>query len=233
MNPMDTPEQLEAHLLEQLRSQQWRAGQRLPTERELSASSGLGRASVRRVLGRLKDRGLISQTVGSGTYVTPDAARVLAQEQADAPTSSASVAATAISPAELMNARMVLEPAIVDMVVLHARAQDFERMLECCDRAEAATALEDFEYWDGRLHEVIAEAAHNAFILSVFRLMTQARNQAEWGQLKRKSVTPQRRLDYQREHRALVEALVERDAARAREVCLAHLTRVRHNMMGY
>jgi DNA-binding FadR family transcriptional regulator len=63
--------------------------------------------------------------------------------------------------------------------------------------------------------------------------MTQARNQAEWGQLKRRSVTPERRLEYQREHRALVEALVERDAQLAREVCLAHLTRVRHNMMGY
>lgn len=228
MSVPQTPEQLEAHLLEQLRSQQWRAGQRLPTERALSDASGLGRSGVRRVLQRLKERGLISQTVGSGTYVTEDAARLLAQ----APT-PAQVQAGAVSPAELMNARMVLEPAIIDMVVLHARAQDFEQMLECCDRAEAATALEDFEHWDGRLHELIAESAHNPVILSVFRQMTQARNQAEWGQLKRRSVTPERRLEYQREHRALVEALIERDAGRAREVCLAHLTRVRHNMMGY
>jgi DNA-binding FadR family transcriptional regulator len=228
MTPSQTPEQLEDHLLDQLRSQHWRAGHRLPTERELSASSGLGRASVRRVLRRLKERGLISQTVGSGTYVTADAPRLLAQAPAEGV-----VPASAISPAELMNARMVLEPAIIEMVVLHAHAQDFERMFECCDRAEAASALEDFEYWDGRLHEVIAEAAHNAVILSVFRQMTQARNQAEWGQLKRRSVTPERRLQYQREHRALAQALFERDASRAREVCLAHLTRVRHNMMGY
>ncbi len=223
-----TPEQLEAHLLEQLRSQQWPAGHRLPTERELSAASGLGRASVRRVLQRLKERGLISQTVGSGTYVTEGAFALLAQAAGDA-----QVQASAVSPAELMNARMVLEPAIVDMVVVNARASDLEAMRTCCDRAEASTTLEDFEYWDGKLHELIAEAAHNAVILSVFRQMTQARNQAEWGQLKRRSVTPERRVQYQREHRALVEALVERDAARAREVCLAHLSRVRHNMMGY
>lgn len=228
MNAAQTPEQLEDHLLEQLRAQHWRAGHRLPTERELSASSGLGRASVRRVLRHLKERGLISQTVGSGTYVTAEAARLLAEAATDSP-----VAASAISPAELMNARMVLEPAIIEMVVLHARAQDFERMFECCDRAEAARTLEDFEHWDGRLHEVIAEAAHNAVILSVFRQMTQARNQAEWGQLKRRSVTPERRLEYQREHRALVESLVQRDASRAREVCRAHLARVRHNMMGF
>lgn len=229
---MNTPEGLEASLMERLRSQQWRAGQRLPTERELSASSGLGRASVRRVLARLKERGLISQTVGSGTYVTADAARVLAQEKAQAEPAEALPAAST-SPAELMGARMVLEPAIVEMVVLHATGDDFERMLECCDRAEAATTLEAFEHWDGMLHEVIAQAAHNGVVLSVFRLMTQARNQAEWGQLKRRSVTPERRLEYQREHRALVEALVERDAARARELCLAHLAHVRQNMMGY
>lgn len=228
MSTPQTLDQLEAHLLDQLRSGQWLAGHRLPTERELGAASGLGRAGVRRVLLRLKVRGLISQTVGSGTYVTEGAADLLGVLPG-----SVQVQASAVSPAELMNARMVLEPAIVDMVVVNARADDFEGMWDCCDRAEAATTLEDFEYWDGKLHELIAEAAHNAVILSVFRQMTQARNQAEWGQLKRRSVTPERRLEYQREHRALVEALVERDATRAREVCLAHLVRVRHNMMGY
>lgn len=227
MNKLQTPEQLEAHLLTQLRSRHWPAGHRLPTERELVASSGLGRARVRRVLQRLKERGLIEQTVGSGTYVAEGAAERLQAHE------SVQELVGAVSPAELMNARMVLEPAIVDMVVINARAADFEVMLDCCHQAEVATTLEDFEYWDGKLHELIAQAAHNAVILSVFRQMTQARNQAEWGQLKRRSVTPERRLQYQREHRALVEALVERDAVRAREVCLAHLSRVRHNMMGY
>jgi DNA-binding FadR family transcriptional regulator len=228
MPTFQTPDLLEAHLLEQLRAGQWPAGHRLPTERELGDASGLGRAGVRRVLHRLKVRGLISQTVGSGTYVTEGAFALLGVVPG-----ASQVQASAVSPAELMNARMVLEPAIIDMVVVNARAADFEGMWASCDRAEAATTLEDFEYWDGKLHELIAEAAHNAVILSVFRQMTQARNQAEWGQLKRRSVTPERRLEYQREHRALVEALVERDATRAREVCLAHLSRVRHNMMGY
>jgi len=132
-----------------------------------------------------------------------------------------------------MSARMALEPAIVEMVVLHATPADFERMLDCCHRAESATTLEDFEHWDARLHELLAESVHNPFILAVFQLMTQARNQAEWGQLKRRSVTPERRLGYQAEHRALVEALMQRDGERARALCLAHLARVRMNMMGY
>jgi DNA-binding GntR family transcriptional regulator len=66
----------------------------------------------------------------------------------------------------------------------------------------------------------------------VFRLMSQARAQGEWGVLKRRSATPERRLDYQREHRELVAALKNRDAERARALCLAHLVHVRVNMLG-
>jgi DNA-binding GntR family transcriptional regulator len=67
----------------------------------------------------------------------------------------------------------------------------------------------------------------------VFKLVNQVRSQAEWGVLKRRSASPERRREYQQEHRALVAALEERDAARARGLCLAHLVHVRTNMLGY
>ena len=76
-------------------------------------------------------------------------------------------------------------------------------------------------------------AAHNGFIGNVFRLMSQACSQGEWGVLKRRSATPERRLEYQQEHRELVSALKERDAERARAACMAHLLHVRTNMLGY
>ena len=65
-------------ILENLKSRAWRAGHRLPTERELCGQFGLSRTTVRRVLGELKTRGLITQTVGSGTYVSPEVGRALA-----------------------------------------------------------------------------------------------------------------------------------------------------------
>lgn len=63
--------------------------------------------------------------------------------------------------------------------------------------------------------------------------MNEVRAQSEWGVLKRRSATPQRRVEYQAEHRALVEALKQRDAERARRLCVAHLVHVRTNMLGY
>ncbi len=223
---MDAIVCLKEDIFDKLRTRVWRAGQRLPTERSLSEQYGVGRSSVRRVLLDLKRRKLITQTVGSGTYVSERIHEALADM---APTQPAQ----AVSPAELMSARMALEPALIDMVIGNATAADFARMDKCNAQAEAAATLEAFEHWDAALHEAIAEAAHNGFISGVFRLVNVARSQAEWGVLKRRSATPERRLEYQQEHRALVATLRERDAEQARQLCLAHLLHVRTNMLGY
>lgn len=222
---MDAAAALREAILENLRSRTWRAGHRLPPERELGEQFGISRSTVRRVLQDFKRRRLITQTVGSGTYVSERVAEGLS--------SLPGGAAQPVSPADLMSARLVLEPALIEMVIGNATSADFARMDECNAKAEAARTLEAFEHWDGRLHEAIADAAHNGFISAVFRLMNEVRAQGEWGMLKRRSATPERRAEYQRQHRALVAALKERDAARARALCLGHLVQVRANLLGY
>ena len=223
---MDSALALRESILENLQSRTWRAGHRIPTERALSDQFGLSRSAVRRVLADMKDKRLITQTVGSGTYVSEQVNEALAA-------AAHRSGALPTSPAELMSARFVLEPAIVAMVVGNATSLDFARMNECCDRGESARSLEQFEHWDGLLHEAIADAAHNSFISKVFRLMNQVRAQGEWGALKRRSASPGRRLEYQQEHRLLVMALRDRDGARATELCLDHLSHVRRNLLGY
>lgn len=221
---LNTASGLRDYILAALRARRWQSGDRLPTERALCEQFGISRTSVRRVLQELKDLGAISQTVGSGTYVTEGAGAVVSGMAAVDPVRQT-------SPAELMEARLALEPAILEMVIGNATAADFERMDACCDQAEAATTLEEFEHWDGMLHEVIAVAAHNSFVSNVFQVMNQVRNQGEWGVLKKRSVTPERRLQYQAEHRQLVEALKRRDVHEARAVATEHLLRVQRNLL--
>jgi DNA-binding FadR family transcriptional regulator len=213
-------------LIGNMRSRTWRAGQRLPTERALSEQYGLSRSTVRRLLLELKRRRLITQTVGSGTYVSEHVQEALAEM-------TPLTGAAAVSPAELMSARLVLEPALIEMAIGNATAADFARMDECNHHAEAATTLEAFEQWDAALHDAIAQAAHNGFITGVFHLMTEVRSQGEWGVMKRRSATPERRVEYQAQHRALVAALKDRDVERARALCIAHLLHVRTCMLGY
>lgn len=217
---------LRAALLANLRSGHWRGGDKLPTERALSETYGIGRAAVRQVLAEAKERGLITQTVGSGTFVAQDASTLLEASASGAP-------AMHTSPAELMEARMVIEPMIAQLVVRNGTSADFLRMEECCTRAEEADSMEQFEVWDGALHQAIADATHNTFIKDVFHLMNKVREQGEWGSLKMKSLTPERRRAYELEHRALVNALKDRDAQQGQALMMEHLVRIRQNLLGY
>lgn len=209
--------------LARLQAGEFGHGQKLPTERSLAEVYGISRTTVRKALSELKSQGLIAQTVGSGTYLASQWGRDQSREPADV---------QLISPAELMEARIALEPSIVELVVRNATSRDFDQMIMCCEQAEAADTLEGFEQWDGALHEVIAQAAHNQFVTVTFALIQQVREHDDWGQLKKRSVTPQRRLAYQQEHRVLVNALRERDVEKAKAATLAHLLHVKRNLLG-
>jgi GntR family uxuAB operon transcriptional repressor len=223
---MNLARPLRESILDQLHSGQWRAGDRLPTERELADTFGVSRTTVRKALADFKQQGLIEQTVGSGTFVAQRAGTRMGQRiQHDSSQHT--------SPADLMEARLAMEPAIIELAIRNASASDLQRMDACCDEAEAAETLEAFEHWDAELHQAIADAAHNSFVGNVFSLMKTVRAQGDWGQLKKKSVTPERRLAYQAQHRQIVGALRDRDAVRARELTLEHLLQVRRNLLGY
>ena len=99
---MDATTKLRESILAKLRARTWRAGQQLPTERALGEQFGLSRSTVRRVLQDFKRKQLITQTVGSGTYVAEQVQQALAE--------LAPPAAVAVSPAELMAARLPPDP---------------------------------------------------------------------------------------------------------------------------
>lgn len=223
---MDISSSLRDTIIESLQSGKWRAGDQLPTERALSEQFKISRTTVRKVFQEMKDIGLISQTVGSGTYVTEHAASAAKSLVTGDPVRLP-------SPAELMAARLALEPAIIEMVIGNATVADFDRMEACCAKAEAASTMEEFEHWDGMLHESIADAAHNSFVSSVFKFMNQVRAQGEWGMLKKRSVTPERRIVYQNEHRLLVGAIKNRDLVRAKALTIEHLLNIRRNLLNF
>jgi DNA-binding FadR family transcriptional regulator len=198
-------------------------GSRLPTERELVRRFGVPRNAVRRTLAQLEAEGAITRHVGRGTFLAGGAAAEALP--------AASAAHT--SPAELMEARLRIEPALAELIVTNATAADFERMESCLASAEQAETLDEFELWDAALHEALAEATHNRFVIRVLDMVTVVRQQSEWGKLKDRIVTPERRIRYQQEHREIVRALRERDAERARTCILAHLQHARRSLFGY
>jgi len=201
------------------------AGNRLPTARELARRFSVPRNAVRKTLAQLEAEGAITRHVGRGTFLAGRAAAPAAGLPLDRVAHS--------SPAELMEARLRFEPALAELIATNATPADFERMEVCLERAEGAATLDEFELWDAALHEALAQATHNRFVIRVLEMVTAARRQAEWGKLKDRIVTPERRIKYQEEHREIVRALRDRDAERARVAILSHLQHARRNLFGY
>jgi DNA-binding FadR family transcriptional regulator len=200
------------------------AGTKLPTERALAEQLKLPRSAVRDALAALEADGSIIRRVGSGTFVSSAPAASMPRPWA---------ATGDVSPTEIMEGRLLIEPRLAALAVAHATAADFELMDACNRGAEDTDSFEEFERWDAALHQSIAEATHNRLLVELYGTITRARDRADWGELKRRSLTPERREIYREQHRRIVDALRLRDGARAEAELVAHLKTVRDNLLDF
>jgi len=215
-----SPAALEDALMALIGSKEYAPGDRLPTERALAERYGVTRGAIRAALGRIEGRGRIVRVVGSGTYIAGPSTAIFSSNQArDA------------SPQEIMEARLLIEPQLPLLVVAHANGADLEEIRIAMEGAEKAKSLDDFEAWDGRFHQAIANATHNSLVIAIYQMVTAARNIAEWGALKRRNATRERRAEREAEHKAIFEALQSRDAAAAQQAFDLHLHKVKRNLL--
>jgi DNA-binding FadR family transcriptional regulator len=191
-------------------------GSKLPTERALVDQLGAPRSAVRRALEVLERDGVIVREVGRGTFLTDVAVAQVAGAPADT------------SPAEIMQARLLIEPRIAALAAQVATQADLDRIGSALGAGGGCVEddFEGFESWDGKLHRGIAVASHNGLLVNVFDVLHTARALPVWGTLKRRTSTPERRRRYHEEHTAIVAALHDRDATAAAAAMSHHLHHV-------
>jgi DNA-binding FadR family transcriptional regulator len=195
-------------------------GDRLPTERDLAAATGAGRAAVRAALQDLESRGMVLRHVGRGTFIAPDH------------TAHPGTPGHQPSPAEIMASRLVLEPELMPLAVASATGADLEEMERCLHGGEQACDSEEFERWDAALHHSFAVATHNTVLINFSSILVDTRRQPVWGGLKRRSFNPERHRCYCTEHEQIVAAVRERDPQAARDAMRDHLYHVRRVLLG-
>lgn len=207
-------------------------GAQLPTERELALSFGVARNTVRQALDRLEDDGILVRQVGRGTFVRRAPERPAAEAPAPLQAVTLSQRMRESSPADLMEVRLIIEPQSAALAANRASSNDIERIREALRASISARGLAEFEHWDAQLHLRVFEATKNAVLIDYCRAINRVRDEPAWYQLKKRTVTPELRTVYDRQHSSLVEALAEHDPEAAREAMRAHLLRVRQNMLG-
>ena len=195
--------------------------ERLPAERELARIYGASRTAVRAALDRLAQGGLVTRKVGSGTFVSYRSERNLHD------------VAEITSPLELIDVRLAVEPAVVRLAVVNATVRELERprraLAELCAVGDDAEA---FSRWDEHFHLALAECTRNPLLVAISRQINHVRAHAQWSAMKDTILTPARIIDYNRQHRALFEAIQGRDANAAEDVILEHLAKARADLLG-
>lgn len=190
---------------------------RLPPERELAEILGVSRGDLRKALAILATQGELWRHVGKGTFM---GARPVAE------LSPIAAIAEQTTPAEVMRARLVIEPELAREAALHATASDIAEMKLCVTGARGAETWRQYENWDNRLHRAIAEAAHNALLLAVFDTLNAVRRAVVWGRLRDDDPKPPADHHSFAEHEAIIATIEERDLASAASRMRTHLRQV-------
>lgn len=211
-----------AYLKHAIESGIYGEGDQLPPERQLAVKFQAARSTVRRALDHLETAGLVSRRLGSGTFVTAGGSFVHRLGEVS----------DLISPLQLIEARFAVEPYTTRLAVLNATRRDLEDMQTVLTRAEATLRDKDeFSKWDSEFHLLIARASRNPLLMLVYKHINTVRLHAQWDAMKEQILTPEVIAEYNRQHRAIYQALDQRDAQVAQARVSEHLGKARDDLL--
>jgi GntR family uxuAB operon transcriptional repressor len=195
---------------------EYAVNERLPPERALAEAFGVARGTVREALGQLAEEGLVDVRPGSGTYVT-------VRRQA-----GPSPVIEQTRPLELMDARFALEPHICRLAVLHARQHDLDAVDELLERMEAS--VDDpagFAPLDTEFHRRLADLTGNSLLIWIVAQINAVRDHEQWARMRQLTLNPAIIVEYNAQHRQIVEAIRAREPERAAQLMKQHLETAR------
>ena len=204
-----------------------RPGERLPSERELSERLGVSRPSLRDAVAELQEKGLLTTKAGAGIYV----ANVLGSAFSDALVNLFANHREAV--ADYVSFRKDLEGLAAERAARHASDTDLRVVQTIFYKMEAAHQKRDPSdeaRLDADFHLSIIEASHNVVMLHMMRSMYQLLQQGVFYNRQtmfKQRTTREMLLD---QHRAINDALQNRDPAGARAAVEAHLSYVAQSL---
>ena len=211
------PDQIAARLIDLITERQLKAGDRLPPERELAATMGVSRSSLREALRALAMLGVADMRHGDGTYLTnlqPDSLMrsvglVLAMSDSGLE--------------ELFEARKLVEPGLAKLAAQRITEAEAEELHHCAEASASALGdAEAFMWADIELHARIAQAANNAVLERLLESIAgmgiaSRRRTGRLGPVREQSA---------HDHRDIVAAIAAHDPDAAYAAMLQHLENV-------
>ncbi|MBK1870034.1 FadR/GntR family transcriptional regulator [Aestuariivirga sp. YIM B02566] len=195
---------------------------RLPAERELCETLGVSRGALRKALAIAESEGRIWRHVGKGTFLGQKPIQNL---------SAVSDVANFASPAEVLRARLIIEPQLACEAALHASQADLAELQLCARRGREAETWRRYENWDNRFHRAIANATQNKILIMIFDNLNNVRRTMAWGRRRDGSARPAPEHHSFKEHDEIVQAIFDRDCGHAEQAMRQHIETVTRKMM--
>lgn len=212
-------EKIVEQIEESVRAGNLKAGDRLPSERELGEQFGVSRTAIREAVKALTQKGLVEVYPGRGTFITNGSSKAVRHSlgvmmQFDSEESTRN----------LVEIREILEPEIAAMAASNASRMDLKTMQQAVIEMEGALDDADtFVEADLEFHLALADATQNNLISilinSIIDILREQRKRISLvdGGLKRG----------QYHHKRILGAVERNDPDAARKAMITHLRQVR------
>lgn len=206
-------------------SDKFKAGDKLPAERNLATQFQVGRMTIREALRTLETKGLIAIRKGSsgGAFVQPAPPTQMAEMIID------NLQLEGVTFEEVAESRVVLERSIVKYAIERATPEDLkeiEKNIEDTKKLVANPSPEeahDFTRKSIEFHHLLAKAAHITPLLMFHSVM------ARWvlrRLIKTFNLTEKERASSTREHEAIFEAMLKKEVSQCQDLVENHIRKV-------
>ncbi len=203
-------------LRQQIEQGVWGPNQRIPTEAQLCTQHAVSRSVVREAVHQLRSQGLLQSRQGSGMYVTPQQHRAWLPDLA--------LLGSIEGVVQMVEMRRVVESGMAPLAAKRAKASQIKALwkaLKAID--EAIDAGRDGVAEDFAFHRAVAEATNNPQFVRMVSFLEQYLLDA----MRVTKLNEARREDFMQqvrdEHRAIVQAIADRDPEAARLAVTRHL----------
>lgn len=216
------PKKVSSQIAEQIRSSilagEFSPGEKLPPERELAELFGVSRPSVREALNLLASSGLVETYQGGGTVV-----KSLVEISAGNPLSEL-IKGEQARALDVIEVRKSMEAWTAFYAAQRALPEDLRKLEQIVLEMERNLAdMIPSQDLDANFHVLIAQATHNVVWLHLMQSIFDAMKEFQRGVWRAVYITREDHRTLFQHHRAVFEAIRDRDAERARNEMLGHL----------
>ena len=217
--PVHLYENVIEQIMELIKNNELKPGDKLPPERELAEKLSISRGSLRQAFRVLESKGLIKSKPGGGRFVRE------IKNNTHNNTENIILSLEKSSILELLEAREMFEVKIAEITAQRAAPEDIESIEKALRKMNKEEGIQDDEKTesDTEFHLAIASASHNFVFINIIRLhldLLKDTREKTWK-------IPGRREEQQEEHQAIFKAIKEHNSKKAGEAMMKHLKKVR------